>query len=364
MWDLLGLVRKIQADPRIPTLDEPSTKQLVILPLLNKLGWDPFSIGEIQPEYSVGGKKVDYSLRVNNLNKVFIEVKQTATDLSKHQEQLLNYSFSEGIKLSILTDGITWWFYLPLHEGNWEQRKFYTIVFHDQQAEEIAQKFTDFLLKDNIISGKAIENAESVFKSKQTREIIQRNIPKAWNKLVTEQDEALIELVAITTEKLSGYKPEASAIAGFLSANPSLAITSSVSPFTYERPQSKKQETEEKRTTKRYEATYSYSVINSFMLKGIKYEVNDWRDVLTRICEIMYEKHRDQFSRVLELKGQKYHWFSTNQSELSHPERIDESDFYVQNHWSARGIVSVSRATIALFGYSQDDFVLDFEKKS
>lgn len=81
MSNLLGLIRNIQADPRIATLDEASTKNGVVLPILNQLGWDPFSIGEIQPEYSVGGKRVDFSLRFNNKNKVFIEVKQTGTDL-------------------------------------------------------------------------------------------------------------------------------------------------------------------------------------------------------------------------------------------------------------------------------------------
>jgi hypothetical protein len=73
----------------------------------------------------------------------------------------------------------------------------------------------------------------------------------------------------------------------------------------------------------------------------------------------MLEKHRDQFSRVLELKGQKHHWFSTNQNELTFPERIDESDFFVQNHWDANRIVSISRAMIDLFGYSQGDLLFD-----
>jgi hypothetical protein len=68
--------------------------------------------------------------------------------------------------------------------------------------------------------------------------------------------------------------------------------------------------------------------------------------------------------RVLELKGQKYPWFSKNPNELTHPDRIDDTDFYVQNHWSARGIVSLSKAVIALFNYSKDDLLFDFTKKA
>ena len=153
MANLLNLIARIAGDQRVLALDEATTKNGVILPILNELGWNPFNIDEVQPEYTVSAKRVDYALRINNLNKVFIEVKKIGTDLEQHQKQLLDYSFQEGVRLAILTNGIAWWFYLPLLEGNWEQRKFYTIDIYDQEANEIAVKFEDFLLKENIISG-------------------------------------------------------------------------------------------------------------------------------------------------------------------------------------------------------------------
>jgi hypothetical protein len=116
--------------------------------------------------------------------------------------------------------------------------------------------------------------------------------------------------------------------------------------------------------TKETDDTYTHTVVTSFTLKGVKYEVKRWRDALTSICEVMLEKHRDQFSRVLELKGQKHHWFSTNPSELTFPDRIDDSAYYVQNHWDANSIVSISKAIIAIFGYSKDDLLFDFKKKA
>jgi len=147
---MLELIKKIHSDRQLLSFDEAATKQAVILRILSSLGWDPFNIDEVHPEYSVGGKNVDYALRHDNYNKVFIEVKKVGEDLDRHQEQLLNYSFQEGVKLAILTNGITWWFYLPLHEGSWEQRRFYTIEIYDQDANEIVQKFIDFLSKENV----------------------------------------------------------------------------------------------------------------------------------------------------------------------------------------------------------------------
>ena len=122
---LMRLINDFKKDRRLLSFDEAATKQAVILRILKALGWDPFNIDEIYPEYSVGGKRVDYALRHNGRNKAFIEVKKVNEDLEKHQGQLLNYSFQGGVKLAVLTNGISWWFYLPLHEGSWEQRKIY-----------------------------------------------------------------------------------------------------------------------------------------------------------------------------------------------------------------------------------------------
>jgi hypothetical protein len=157
-------IDRLKTDRRIDTFDEAATKQAIVLRLLSLLGWDTFDIDEVTPEYSVGGRRVDYSLKINNLNKVFIEVKRIGIELEDHQEQLLNYSFQQGVKLAILTNGITWSFYLPLNEGSWEQRKFYTIDILQQDSEDVTSKFIDFLSKDNISSGRAIQNAESIYR--------------------------------------------------------------------------------------------------------------------------------------------------------------------------------------------------------
>lgn len=363
MSGLLELISEIQADKRIPALDEASTKQGVILPLLYELGWNPFKVEEIHPEYTVGTKKVDYSLRFENRNKAFIEVKKIGTDLEKHQEQLLSYSFQEGVRLAILTNGVTWWFYLPIHEGSWERRKFYTIEIYDQAAEEIAQKFEEFLGKENVISGKAIVNAESVYASKQKRDIIRSTIPKAWNKLVTEPDEDLIELVAEMTERLSGYKPDHPTVAAFLSDDSVVSNT----PYDLITPQTPPQKKSVRIPKTIKEAigseNYANTSIDSFAFQGTRYEVKYWKDVLIGVSQIMLDKHRDQFSQVLSLVGRKRPYFTREPNKLRVAERIDETDIFVEINVSANRIVKLSRQIVALFGYSTEDLSFDFKRR-
>lgn len=228
--DLLEFIKSIQRNQDLLIYDEASTKQTVVLPILSKLNWDIFNRNEVYPEYSTEGKRVDYSLRLMNSNKVFIEVKRIGIDLESHTRQLLNYSFQEGVSLAILTNGITWWFYLPLNELNWEQRKFLTIELPQQEAEDIAKRFNEFLSKDNIISGQSIELALKIFKSKQRSYKIQETLPKAWNKIISEPDELFVELLSDTTEKLCGYKPNEETINNFIKDQISPKFANSLEP--------------------------------------------------------------------------------------------------------------------------------------
>ncbi|GAH43900.1 unnamed protein product, partial [marine sediment metagenome] len=216
---LSNFIENLKSNKRIQYFDEAATKQAIILQLLSILNWNTFNVDEVSPEYSVKGKRVDFSLRVQKDNKVFIEVKRIGEELSNHQEQLLKYSFQEGIELAVLTNGITWWFYLPLQKGSWEQRRFYTIDIIQQETEEIISKFIAFLSKGNILNGLAIQNAKEVYKSYKKQTILKETLLEAWNKIISETNELIIRLISETTEKLCGYKPNNEMIVDFITKN-------------------------------------------------------------------------------------------------------------------------------------------------
>ena len=158
---LTAEIERIRSDTTIAGLDEANVKQGVILPVLNALGWNPFNTNEVRPEYPVTGGNVDYALRIDDNNKVFLEAKRPSEELRSHQEQLLIYSFKEGVPLAVLTNGLEWWLYLPLQPGIWEQRWFATIDLRNEDVSQTTSRFTDFLLKENVGSGVAVNNAEN-----------------------------------------------------------------------------------------------------------------------------------------------------------------------------------------------------------
>lgn len=213
---LKSFIENLKTNPRIETFDEAATKQAIILPILHSLGWNTYNIDEVFPEFSVEGGRVDYSLRDNNANKVFLEVKKTGADLENHEQQLLLYSFRQGVKLASLTNGTTWWFYLPTEEGDWRTRKFYTIDITQQESHDVAQKFIDLLSKNSVQSGEAIRNAKAIYKGRQRKKVIEETLPEAWNKIIGEPESLLVDLISEATEKLCGFKPESKETVEFL----------------------------------------------------------------------------------------------------------------------------------------------------
>ncbi len=212
---LSEVLTRIRSDRRILDYDEITTKQKIILQILTLLDWNIFS-DEVVPEYSVEGKRVDYSLRLTNRNLVFLEIKKPKEDLQEHERQLLDYAFRQGVEIAILTNGITWWFYLPTKPGDWNSRKFYTIDLSEQEIPSCAERLTEFLFIGNVQSGEAVKSAEKIHKSRVRKSTIDQTLPESWNKLISEPDELLVDLLIDSTEKLCGYRPETSDIQSFL----------------------------------------------------------------------------------------------------------------------------------------------------
>ena len=210
-------VDRIISSVTLQSLDESATKQGVVLRLLSLAGWDTFDVSEVVPEYTVGNRHVDYALRPGSPNSVFIEVKRPSENLDIHQQQLLEYCFKEGVKLAALTNGRTWWLYLPLQVGGWEQRRFLTIDLEAQEPAVVEQSFVDYLSRERVVSGRAVSDAEELVESQQRAEIIGKAVVDAWNHIIETPDELLVDLIAETAERICGFKPKPELIKQFLS---------------------------------------------------------------------------------------------------------------------------------------------------
>ena len=216
MQTLSNCIKEIRNDSNISTWNEAQTREWIIRPILDLLGWGR---REITPEYGVGTRRVDYALEINGDNEVFIEAKKPQVNLKNHQEQLLDYSFKEGVDLAILTNGIAWWFYLPLKKGAWNNRKFYTINILEQEIEDIVDKFDLLLSRQNVESGNAVQQAESILKSSQREKIVEERLPEAWNRVIDSPDSLLVDLLAETAAEMGDFRPTDDEILRFIKSH-------------------------------------------------------------------------------------------------------------------------------------------------
>ncbi len=213
--DLITRLREIK-DRAHDFVTEEATKQWAILPILECLGWDPKAIGEIIPEYPIGGGKVDYCLKHSGQEKCFVEAKNPGRDLHNSQEQLLKYVFQAKADVAVLTNGITWWFYLPHEAGKWEEKRFFVVDLEGQETEKAAEHLEEFLGKSALLSGEATERAQELLRSREKDRLVLRALPQAWQQLLTGRDERLRNLLAETTEKICGHRPDKDKIDKFL----------------------------------------------------------------------------------------------------------------------------------------------------
>lgn len=221
MKELEALLTNLKNNPRLASFSEDATKMAVVLPILRRIGWDTENIDEVTPEFSVESRRVDYALRLHNKCRVFIEVKKPSEDLDNesHQEQLLDYSFRQAVELAVLTNGVTWCLYLPRAGTDWRSRKFYTVDIVEQETPDVASKLVELLSKNNVQSGEALKRADEIHKGRLKKKAIENALPEAWNKVVTEPDSLLVDLLAEITERICGYKTELPDVAKFLKRN-------------------------------------------------------------------------------------------------------------------------------------------------
>jgi hypothetical protein len=105
----------------LPT--EEATKNALIMPFIQALGYDVFNPLEVLPEMScdIGtkkGEKIDYAILKDGEPIMLIECKHWQQDLTLHDNQLLRYFHVSKAKFGLLTNGILFRFYTDLETPN------------------------------------------------------------------------------------------------------------------------------------------------------------------------------------------------------------------------------------------------------
>ena len=199
--------------------NEAAVSQGIVLRLLQALGWPTYDTQVVCPEFSLSGRRVDYALcHPSNKPVAFIEVKQIGQS-DGAERQLFEYAFHVGVPLAILTDGQEWNFFLPAEQGDYTERRVYKLDMVERDVAESVTRLERYLSYAQVSSGAAIAAAREDYKNVSRSRQMLSTLPEAWAKLVAEEDELLLELLADKVESLCGFKPDVDTVARFLREN-------------------------------------------------------------------------------------------------------------------------------------------------
>jgi hypothetical protein len=156
---------------------EEATKQSLILPFIQILGYETEDLQEVVPEYTcdIGTKrngKIDYAIFHNGKPMLLIECKhwKVDIDIDAVNNRLCHCFASSAAQFGILTNGIRYKFYTDLEEPNRMDEVAFIDVdltkITDHQIEELQKFKKEYFDVEKIISTVAALKYASVIKEK------------------------------------------------------------------------------------------------------------------------------------------------------------------------------------------------------
>lgn len=190
--DLIDALTQLSA--RIPKLQEniqteEATKNALILPVLQALGYNVFDPFEVVPEFTadVGTKKnekVDYVIMKDGKPAILIECKCVNAQLNvNHASQLFRYFSTTEARFAILTNGLEYQFFTDIEAPNkMDDRPFFEFSMLEvdtRLAGELGKFSKPHFDLENILS-----NASELKYKKQLRAILSRELAAPSDELV------------------------------------------------------------------------------------------------------------------------------------------------------------------------------------
>ncbi len=177
---LNGLAARIPKQIEHLTTEE-ATKNALILPMINSLGYNVFDPTEVIPEFTadVGtkkGEKVDYVIMMEGKPAILIECKMAGSKLSlNHAGQLFRYFATTEARFAILTNGIDYQFFTDIEKPNkMDEKPFFEFSMSrlDPNVVDEIKKFSKASFNlENILS-----NASELKYKKQVKALLQKEL--------------------------------------------------------------------------------------------------------------------------------------------------------------------------------------------
>jgi hypothetical protein len=186
-------------------LTESDTIRVLILPVLEALGWDLQDVEEVRSEYrhASADNPVDYALFLHATPALFVEAKALGVSLDDRKPllQTLNYANAAGVDWCVLTNGAEWRIY-KVHAPVAAEEKLFLTARLDETAEDTGTIATTLsLLSRERMQARAIDALWSEWR-------VDRAVERVLDTIT--EDDTFIRLISKRVEGLTAGEVRAS----------------------------------------------------------------------------------------------------------------------------------------------------------
>ncbi|MBR3647105.1 MAG: type I restriction enzyme HsdR N-terminal domain-containing protein [Paludibacteraceae bacterium] len=159
---------------------EEATKNALIMPFIQALGYDVFNPLEVVPEMDCDmtrkkGEKIDYAIIKDGDVILIIECKHWQQPLDAHKMQLARYYAASGAKFGLLTNGIEYRFYTDLAKSNLMDEVPF-LEFDIEKLKDTQLKALEKFTKQNFDVDSIMSSANELKLMIEIKKIIKENI--------------------------------------------------------------------------------------------------------------------------------------------------------------------------------------------
>lgn len=322
---------------------EKAVEQIVILPLLKRLGWNVESLSEVYPQASADDRdRVDFELKLEDRCRVIIEAKRWSEDLRNHESKLQEYCLKHKPPLAVLTNGRQWRMYR--RPRRWakstklENCLFLELSITEEDSSAVEANLRTFLAKDKVTGNSlagTLENAQALLSERQNKAAINTAIKDALNTLSLEDWAALIA----ERVKASGYQVESHGVLDYLTSH-GFSFDLAGEPkkaISFPKPYSFTFRTKDKEPlTETFKGTQG------------------WNELLVRVCCLMHQLHQDTFQATTHRMPQ---WFAQSNDTFKDSNPIGDTGVYVK-YGGKKDVQDRIPSILASFGHSPDSLTI------
>lgn len=339
---LAPIVEKIKRFRSLYEQNEMAVRDQIVNPILRNLGWDPEDPEEVQHNVFTAEGIPDYSLIKDGMKILFIEAKNLNAVIEQKGpiRQLAKYSFNEGTRYGVLTNGAVWILIRSFEEGTTLTER---IVWKaDLENEELST----FIRKITTISKTNIENIEILVKKLQI-------LDEIWQLLLDNPKEIIKGLMPVIKSMISqdyqDYQFEDTEIEDFLEgrireiiSGPSEEETLN-DPFPI--PPQSRPPSKMKLRGEIFELHNSFEILvntANWLIKNGKLKPSDYPIEITRgkrylINKVPKHKDGDNFRAPKQLSNR----------------------LWIETHYSTAGCINYSKRLLEKFGVSSEILTIE-----